>query len=193
MTSLAGSLSFIDSKIVSVLVSATTILMFTPSVRAETAAPIRPTATCPTELTTLIPPLLRDLPSYTNRVSQRAYTNFRSADTPGYVILADKPEYEPLSLNPDTPPPAPDEQPYQVFFTTLERQYVSGKPSSLQHYHRLFLVKTDRGWQLSMMFSTVGNYPADQPPTPPQDSSQGTIAQAIRLWLRDCETGDIVP
>lgn len=135
--------------------------------------------------------LLRDLPSYSNRVNQRAYTDFRTTDVPGYVIVADHVEYEPLSLNSEEKLPPAADQPVQVFFTTLERQYVSGKPVSLQHYHRLFLVETQDGWQLSLMFSTLGNYPADQPPTPPQDTSQGVIAQAIRLWLRDCHAGSV--
>jgi hypothetical protein len=157
------------------------------------SAPIRPQTQCPAELPMLMPLLLRDLPSYANRVNQRAYTDFRTADLPGYMILADKPEYEPLSLNPgdSQPPPDSQEQPSQVFFTTLERQYVSGKPTSLQYYHRVFLVQTQDGWHLSMMFSTLGNYPADQPPTPPQDTSQGVIAQSIRLWLRDCRAGSV--
>jgi hypothetical protein len=138
-----------------------------------------------------MPLLLRDLPSYANRVNQRAYTNFRTADVPGYTILADHLEYAPLSLNSEGTLPSLEDQPTQVFFTTLERQYVSGKPVSLQHYHRLFLVETQDGWQLSLMFSTLGDYPADQPPTPPQDTSQGVIAQAIRLWLRDCWAGSV--
>lgn len=152
---------------------------------------IRPPIQCPTDLLTLMPLLLRDLPSYANRVSQRAYTNFRTADIPGYVIVADRPEYEPLSLNSGSAPIDLEDQPSQVFFTTLERQYVSGKPVNLQHYHRLFLVETQDGWQLSLMFSTLGHYPADQPPTPPQDTSQGVIAQAIRLWLRDCRARSV--
>jgi hypothetical protein len=164
------------------------------STRGETAyasMPIRPPIQCPTTLPTLMPLLLRDLPSYANRVNQRAYTDFRTADLPGYMILADQPEYEPLGLKPGDAPPDAQEQPFQVFFTTLERQYVSGKPTSLQYYHRLFLVQVEAEWQLSMMFSTLGDYPADQPPTPPQDTSQGVIAQAIRLWLRDCQAGSV--
>ena len=152
---------------------------------------IRPLTQCPINLHALMRLLLRDLPSYSNRVNQRAYTDFRTTDVPGYVIVADHVEYEPLSLNSEEKLPPAADQPVQVFFTTLERQYVSGKPVSLQHYHRLFLVETQDGWQLSLMFSTLGNYPADQPPTPPQDTSQGVIAQAIRLWLRDCHAGSV--
>ncbi|NJR38495.1 MAG: hypothetical protein HC781_06190 [Leptolyngbyaceae cyanobacterium CSU_1_4] len=152
---------------------------------------IRPPIQCPTDLSALMPLLLRDLPSYANRVSQRAYTNFRTADIPGYVLVADRLETEPLSLNSEGTVPSIEDSPTQVFFTTLERQYVSGNPVSLQHYHRLFLVETRDGWQLALMFSTLGSYPADQPPTPPQDTSQGVIAQAIRLWLRDCRAGSV--
>jgi hypothetical protein len=181
------------------LASAIAVLILLPlstPAWAEASRPIRPPAQCPADLPTLIPLLLRDLPSYANRVSQRAYTDFRTADLPGYVILADRPEYTPLDLNPEslnsaTASPIAEDQPAQIFFTTLERQYVSGKPVSLQHYHRVFLVETEEGWQLSLMFSTIGDYPADQPPTPPQDTSQGVIAQAIRLWLRDCHVGSV--
>lgn len=164
-----------------------------PSAWAESSQGdfIRPLTQCPANLRALMRLLLRDLPSYSNRVNQRAYTAFRTTDVPGYVIVADHVEYEPLSLNSEEKLPPSADQPVQVFFTTLERQYVSGKPVSLQHYHRLFLVETQDGWQLSLMFSTLGHYPADQPPTPPQDTSQGVIAQAIRLWLRDCQAGSV--
>lgn len=37
------------------------------------------------------------------------------------------------------------------------------------------------------MFSRTGIYPGGRPPTPPRDSSEGVIAQAIRTWLRDCQ------
>jgi len=53
------------------------------------------------------------------------------------------------------------------------------------------LSQTTSGWQLSMMFSRTGIYPASQPPTPPRDSSDGVIAQAIRTWLRDCQEGAV--
>ncbi|NJR66863.1 MAG: hypothetical protein HC772_18640 [Leptolyngbyaceae cyanobacterium CRU_2_3] len=62
----------------------------------------------------------------------------------------------------------------------------------LQHYHWLFLTPTENyGWRLVLMFSSLGNAPANQPPSPPQDTSQGVIAQAVRLWLRDCRAGSI--
>jgi len=53
------------------------------------------------------------------------------------------------------------------------------------------LSQTTSGWQLSMMFSRTGIYPASQPPTPPWDSNDGVIAQAVRTWLRDCQEGAV--
>ncbi|MBW4468502.1 MAG: hypothetical protein KME07_24005 [Pegethrix bostrychoides GSE-TBD4-15B] len=162
---------------------------------------IRRTAQCPSQLEALMPLLLRDLPSYANRVSQRAYPDrFRAtaadpAVIPGYLLLAGNPDYRPLSLaGGEYRSPSETEVP-QVFFTTLERQYFSDQAFELQHYHWLFLTPTQTGWQLVLMLSSIGNQrkgaQADEPPSPPRDSSQGVIAQAIRLWLRDCEAGSI--
>jgi hypothetical protein len=152
---------------------------------------IRPPGPCPSQLQTLMPLLLRDLPSYANRVNQRASTTYRTADRPGYVLLAGRPEYEPLSLGPGEYSSATESEVSQVFFTTLERQYVSGQAVQLQHFHWLFLIPTEQGWRLVLMLSSLGGQPADEPPTPPRDSSQGVVAEAIRLWLRDCAAGSI--
>ena len=154
---------------------------------------------CPADINALVPLLLRDLPSYANRVQQRARRLSRSIDIPkNYVIIAGQPEFEPLTLGPgaytsDVPATISQEQPQQIFVTTLERQYVDKTAVELQHYHWLFLTQTSRGWTLVMMFSRIGSYPAKQPPTPPRDSSNGIIAEAIRLWLRDCRAGSIRP
>jgi hypothetical protein len=159
--------------------------------------PIRPPQTCPTDLQTLTPLLLRDLPSYANRVTQRASGLYRNSDRPGTIIITGTPEYESLPLSPlDTRANLPDsepstEQPHQVFFTTLERQYVQSKPASIQHFHWLFLTSTESQWYLVTLRSQVRNETANQPATPPEDTSQGAIAQAIRLWLRDCAVGAI--
>lgn len=155
---------------------------------------IRPLTQCPSELDSLFPMLLRDIPSYANRVSQRAYpTHLRLQNTPGYVLLATLPEFEPLPLVSREYTPLQEDDTRQLFFTTLERQYVPGQSIQLQHYHWLFLTQTTQGWRLVLMFSRVGDIPANEPPTSPYDSSQGVIAQAIRLWLRDCQAGSIVP
>ena len=146
------------------------------------------------DVETLTPQLLKDLPSYANRVSQRLRRPNRTFDIYTYVLLVGRPEFAPLTLGPGeylpSEPAALDET-TQVFITTLERQYTDGKPVELQEYHWLFLTKTDSGWRLAMMFSRTGTYPSKQPPTRPRDSSNGVIAQAVRTWLRDCQAGSV--
>ena len=155
-------------------------------------------STCPTDIETLTTEIVRDLPSYANRVSQSARRLNTIADIYTYVIVAGHPEFTPLTLGPgeylpSAPASVPQLEPRQVFVTTLERQYTAGKAIELQQYHWLFLTQTTSGWQLSMMFSRTGTYPAGQPPTPPRDSSDGVIAQAVRTWLRDCQAGAMHP
>ncbi|MBD2092236.1 hypothetical protein H6F67_20510 [Microcoleus sp. FACHB-1515] len=163
-------------------------------VLAEVERPIRPSIDCPTDLSALTTLLLRDLPSYANRVTQRSFTNFDTPATrPGYVLVAGRPEFEPLSRGPGEYLPTTTAEPQQLFFTTLERQYVDDQAINLQHYHWIFLAQESDGWWLVTMRSQLGNLPADQPPTPPQDTSDGAIAQAIRLWLRDCRHRSIAP
>ncbi|WP_138497729.1 hypothetical protein [Nostoc sp. PA-18-2419] len=145
------------------------------------------------DLETLTTHLLQNLPSYTNRASQRARS--RSADLYSYMLVAGRPEFTPLPLNleeysPHTPESAASGV-EQVFFSTLERQYISNKPIELQEFHWLLLTKTKSGWRLVMMFSQIGAYPKKQPPSPPRDSSNGAIAQGVKAWLRDCEAGSV--
>jgi hypothetical protein len=138
--------------------------------------------------------LLHDLPNYANRAIQRARPHLLSK-TPNvysYVLVAGKPEITPLPPQQDEYSSLEQQQDVkQVFFTTLERLYVSGKSIDLQQFHRLFLTKTNTGWRLVMMFSQTGYYPANKPPTPPQDTTNGDIAQAINTWLRDCRAGSL--
>lgn len=152
-------------------------------------------STCPANVETLTTQMLRDLPSYANRTSQRARRLNRSTDVSSYILLAGRPEFAPLKLGPGEYTPAGlasfGQEPKQVFFTTLERQYTLGKEVDLQQYHWLFLTQTASGWRLAMMFSQIGPYPAGQPPTPPRDSSNGIIAQAISTWLDDCQAGSV--
>lgn len=159
-----------------------------------------PKSTCPADLEALIPPLLRDLPDYTNRVIRRSRLRGVDYDMT-YVVLAGRAEFEPLPLGPgrSSPeispntgnPPDRSDDPRQVFITTLERNYITGKRVQLQHYHWLFLTQTAEGWRLAMMFSRLGTSPQDNLLTPPRDSSTGAIATAISLWLRDCYAGAI--
>jgi len=162
--------------------------------RSAESSFIRPRATCPDQLESLVALLLRDLPSYANRVSQRSYIeNFRITDyIPGTIIVAGQPEFQPIEL------PAreyasmqPEDTTQQVFFTALERQYTRQRIVDLQHYYWLFLTQTQDGWRMVLLFSSLGSTTTDEPPTPPQDASQGVVAQAIRLWLRDCRAGSI--
>lgn len=149
---------------------------------------------CPEDIKTLTALLLKDLPSYSNRVIQRSRRLSRTNDR-FYVVLAGHPEFEPLPLNPGQFPsftPAIDQTPpQQVFFTTLERHYRGGKAVESKLYHWLFLTQTPDGWRLVFMFSQVGDSVPGSPPTPPLESSNGIVGQAVSNWLRDCRAGVI--
>lgn len=141
-------------------------------------------AACPAEVEPLIALMLRDLPSYANRIILRSTRRY-ALNSRNSVLTAGRPEFAPLPLKPGSlDSQASDLR--QVFITTLEQQNAAGEALNLQQYHWLFLAKTQSGWQLALMFTRTGPYPAGQPPTPPRESSQGTIGQAIRTWLRDC-------
>jgi hypothetical protein len=131
-----------------------------------------------------------DLPSYTNRVIQRYRRLSRNSETFSYILAAGKPEFASLPLNPgiDNGDNNQVEGVKQVFFTTLERKYTNKKAVELQEFHRLFLTKTNIGWNVVMMFSQTGEYPVKPPIAPPRDSSNGAIAQGVKLWLRDCHS-----
>jgi hypothetical protein len=140
--------------------------------------------------------LLRDLPSYANRASQRSRRLTRRGDTFSYTIAAGKPEFQPLPLNPNTTSldsaKTLSEGVEQVFFTTLERRYTAGKSLELQQFHWLLLTKTSSGWHKVMMFSRGGSFPGTkQPLSPPRESSDGVVAQAVDAWLRDCQAGSV--
>ena len=151
--------------------------------------------TCPSELETLTSLLLRDLPSYGNRIIQRARRLNRSVDEFSYIIIAGRPEFEPLPLNPGQSNPTPSitdpNPPQQVFFTTLERQYSGGKAIEFQTFHWLFLTHTESGWRLAMIFTRLGSTSEGNPPTPPRESSNSIIGQGVSIWLRDCRAGAI--
>ena len=153
--------------------------------------------TCPADVETLTSQLIRDLPSYANRVIQRSRRLNRTVDSFSYVLVAGKPEFAPLSLGPGQYSSAASvadvEPPKQVFITTLERQYLRGKAIESQHYHWLFLTQTPSGWRLALMFSRIGSSSPGRPPTPPRESSKGVIGQAVTIWLRDCRVGAIRP
>jgi len=139
--------------------------------------------------------LLQDLPSYTNRVSQRARRLSRSSDVYSYMLVAGRPEFTPLPLNLEEYSTDAFKSAAlgveQVFFTTLERQYIGKKAVELQEFHWLLLTNTKSGWRLVMMFSQIGSRSTQQPLSPPRDSSNGTVAQGVKTWLRDCQAGSV--
>ena len=150
---------------------------------------------CPSDVETLAEKMVIDLPHYANRVIQRARRLDREVDTYSYVLIAGKPEFEPISLTPNqyssVPPIEEIEPPEQIFFTTLERQYINNKVEKRQNYHWLFLSETEGGWRMSMVFSRFGSHTNERPPTPPKETSDSVIGQAVKLWLRDCRAGVI--
>jgi len=161
------------------------------------SAELQPSTTqeCPADLETLISLMVRDLPSYANRVIQKARRLDATVDNYSYVIVAGNPVFEPLPLGPNQLPfnseEAADESVRQVFLTTLERKYIGGKAVEFQNFHRLFLTQTPEGWRLALIFTQIGSSEAGQPPTPPRESSNGVVGQAIITWLRDCRAGTV--
>lgn len=140
---------------------------------------------CPTEVEPLVQAMLPNLPGYANRIAVRSRLGAVRRNS---VILAGRPEFQSLPLNSER---SPDLTLKQAFITTLERETVSGKSIDLQQFHWLFLTRTQAGWQLALMFTRIGTTDPDQPITPPRDSRDGAIGQAIQLWLRDCNVGGI--
>lgn len=157
---------------------------------------LRPEMTCPSDLAVLTEGLLRDLPSYANRVARRSL-GVREGNGFGTVLLAGRAELEPLEISPLTFSNAGDiseNAVRQVFFTTLERQYSDTDFVNLEHYHWLFLTEAEDGWRMVLLFSRLTvDETSIRPPTPSRESSDGIIGQAVRLWLRDCRAGTVDP
>ena len=158
-------------------------LFFPSTIKAESS--------CPQTIEPLTEQFLKDLPEYANRVIQRTQLPSRTQDNSTYFILAGQPEYNPLieNLQGDYIPTFPEAETAtvkQVFFTTLERRYSSGKVDSVESYHWLFLTKTQQGWRKVLLYSRFGSTDKTHPPTPPQETSNGIVGKAIQLWLRDC-------
>lgn len=180
-----------------------------PGEEASDPVYLRPSEACPGEYETLVTTLLRDLPQYANRVAARSFppsrvdpvTDSQNPGTPptpspmGSMLMASQPDFEPMDLSDRAFGARLDSESEirQVFFTTLERQYLSHQVVSLQHFHWLFLVQSEDGWRSVLLYSSLGGYPDPQRLTPPQESSQGIVGQAVRLWLRDCRAGAVFP
>lgn len=166
---------------------------------ATESAPLRIGVSCPADLDLLTQGLLRDLPGYANRVSQRSSGPFRNIQRPGFVLLTGQPDLRPLPLNDwgrEPPTPQPDEL-YQVFFTTRERSPGAVNEYSLQRYHWAFLTRSDTAtndWYLAFMYSRIGTYPdTGRPESPLEETTHSAVGQGIQLWLRDCRAEAIDP
>jgi hypothetical protein len=144
---------------------------------------------CPADLKRLTDLMLKDLPSYANRVIKRTQT-INSTST-RYVIVAGRGEFEPLNLERGEYQPTFAESSQQIFFTTLEREYNRHNTNETQNYHWLFLTETNTGWKVVFMYSRLGSRDSSIPPTPSQESTNSAIGQAVNLWLRDCRAGKI--
>jgi hypothetical protein len=170
------------------------------SARSQEATFLRSTAACPADPEMLAHQLLADLPSYANRVASRQLDLATPpVDPMTSMLVASPPDLTPIDLatfNPDGSTSTPDESLQQVFFTTLERQYEPEQTVDLQQYHWLFLADAEDGWYLAMLYSSLAPAPdaiAPRPPTPPRESSEGIVGQAVRLWLRDCRAKAVFP
>ncbi|MEM9163507.1 MAG: hypothetical protein AAGC54_10625 [Cyanobacteria bacterium P01_F01_bin.4] len=165
--------------------------------------PLRPETACPEDISQLTELLTRDLPSYTNRVLQRSLGEVRTDFStpaldqyrPAHVIIAGNTELAPLDITERvyTTSPTAGDSLAQIFFTTLEREYSGTREITLQHLHWAFLAPSETGWRLAFMFSTLDDPTQPDPILPPRESTLGSIGQAVKLWLRDCRTGNIYP
>lgn len=158
---------------------------------------LRPQVPCPQDLETLTTALLRDLPGYANRVARSSLGVNEGVAGFGTILVAGRPEFEPIDFSLRTfsdRPDTEDEAIHQVFFTTLERQYTNTEALLLEQYHWLFLTEGEDGWRLALMFSRLAvEESSARPPTPPRESSEGIIGQAVQRWLRDCRAGAVYP
>lgn len=163
---------------------------------------LRPSQPCPADVQQLVNLLLGDLPSYANRVASRNLDLSRRPLAPiTTVLIVSPPNFTSIDLaelNSRIPGQDHEAALEQVFFTTLERQFRQNRVVSLQHHHWLFLTQTPEGWRMALLYSSIGTLPPEnrspgRPPTPPQESSDGIVGQAVRLWLRDCRAEAVFP
>lgn len=151
---------------------------------------------CPDNLEDLANLLVTDIPDYANRIIQRNRTYSHALEFfPIFIITAGKADLDPLLLNQTQYKSSlrsqTDSNTHQIFFTTLEKQYsTNNRIIETQNFHWLILTKTPQDWKLVMALTKFG-YPDNSPhqnfiSSPPIDTTEGTIGQAIKLWLRDC-------
>ncbi|WP_373545329.1 hypothetical protein [Chamaesiphon sp.] len=147
--------------------------------------------TCPEQPDRLANLLVRDLPSYGNRIMQQRRK--RTDKLYSSIEIASVPELQPIEiLSREYTPQFPQSAPTQVFVSTLERQYTGLRSAQLQQFHWLFIAKTRLGWRLVNIYTRTGGFPlANNLITPPIESSNTIVGEAIRIWLNDCYLGRI--
>jgi hypothetical protein len=147
--------------------------------------------TCPVKLADLTNALVRDLPSYTNRLIQQRHS--RKDKIYSSIVTASMPELRSIeTISREYPPRFPQTAPTQVFISTLERQYTGIQSTQLQQFHWLFLAQTRMGWRLVNIYSRTGSFPLKNTAiTPAIESSQTVIGEAIGIWLNDCYVGKV--
>jgi hypothetical protein len=148
-------------------------------------------STCPVKLADLTRALVKDLPSYTNRLIQQRRT--RNDKLYSSIITASLPELKSIeTVSHEYPPRFPQSAPTQAFISTLERQYTGIQSAQLQQFHWLFLAQTRMGWRLTNIYSRTSSFPHHNTAiTPPIESSQTVVGEAIGIWLNDCHLGKV--
>jgi hypothetical protein len=152
--------------------------------------------TCPQDITNLASLLTRDISEYGNRIIQRSRIYSHKLDLfHTYIVTAGKVETKPLAFNQYQPSPGsiPDDV-EQIFFTSLERQYSPSNRTIIetQNYHWLIMTKIQDRWKLVMALTKFG-YPYQDKfiTSPPRDTTNGIIGQAVKQWLKDCHYGTL--
>lgn len=151
---------------------------------------------CSNNLEDLANLLVKDIPDYGNRIIQRSRIHSHPLEFfPIYIITASKPDLESLPLSQtqykSLIKSSLNNSVNQVFFTTLERQYsINNRIIETQNFHWLILTQTPKEWKIVMVLSKLG-YPDNSSnqnfiSSPPINTTNGIIGQAVTLWLRDC-------
>jgi hypothetical protein len=146
---------------------------------------------CPVKLENLTNLLVRDLPSYGNRLIQQRRK--RTDEVYSSIVTASVPDLKPIEIvSREYPPQFPQAAPTQVFISTLERQYTGIQSTRLQQFHWLFIAKTRLGWRLVNIYSRTSGFPSTNAAiTPPIESSSTIVGEAIGVWLNDCHLGKV--
>jgi hypothetical protein len=138
---------------------------------------------CMITVDSMIKPLVQALPSYTNRVLQRS-PEVGLGEKSGYVISAKGLTQAPFALNTEL---VDQKNLSSIYLVTWERRYRNQTIFNVKRYHWLFLRHTPQGWEVDKLFSQSGPYPGYKLFPDPMDTTKGAMAEAIRLWLRDCQ------